>query len=297
MIVGTVSFLLLLQTAERPGGLLSWQSAALAAATLLAFGILIPHERRAPEPVLAVHLLGNRVFVRTVMTSAVIGCAYFGSSVFFPLYFQIVGGHSAAESGLMLLPQLLAGTVMTLVAGQVVSRTGHYKPAILIGMTIVSLALFMLGCVSLLSLGDIPALVCLFLLGMGGPICMSNLMVSLQNAIDPRDLGVGTSSQQFCNALAAVAGVATSGMLLTQRVRSRALDLLPRDKVDQLLTRGISHLPPHEHLIVADIYRYAFGTIFITSAALTFVALIFATRIPVLSLRESVAVRGSAPDA
>ena len=52
----------------------------------------------------------------------------FGAAIIFlPLYFQIVQGASATESGYRLLPFLLGLIVSSIVSGQIVSRTGHYK--------------------------------------------------------------------------------------------------------------------------------------------------------------------------
>ncbi len=288
LIVGSVSFLLLLQKAERLEQLMTLQALLLAVLAVGAFGLLLPQERRASEPILAVHLLRNKVFANTLVASAAIGLGFFGSSVFLPLYFQMVGGHTPAESGLLLLPQLLSGTAMSLLGGQYVSRTGKYKGFILTGMTLVSAAFFGFALVAHFGLGDEAAIACLMMMGAGGGMCMPNMTVALQNSIEPRDLGVGTSTMQFCNQLAAVAGVAISGLLLAQRARSYALGKLPEDIVDQLLRDGIrlvERLSGADKLAVVDIYRHAFTMNFLTSGLVSATAIYFATRIPVLALR------------
>jgi EmrB/QacA subfamily drug resistance transporter len=288
LVLGTVSFLMLVQRAEHVDLLLTATSALLAVLALVAFGVLVPHERRAAEPILAVHLLGNKIFVRTVVASAAIGCGFFGSTVFFPLYFQMVGGHSPAESGLLLLPQLLSGTAMSIIGGQFVARTGHYKAFIIVGILLVSLAFLLFAVIAWLGPNDLLTMGCLAMMGAGGGLCMPNMTVALQNAIEPRDLGVGTSSMQFCNQLAAVAGVALSGLLLSQRARSYASERLSGTVVEHVLGGGtqlLSHLSPAEHEVIVATYRHAFAGTFLTSAAVCFVALLFAVRIPVMALR------------
>lgn len=289
LIVGTVSFLMLVQRAEHVGLLVSPASAALALITVAAFGLLIPHERRAAEPILAVHLLGNGIFVRTVVASACIGLGFFGSTVFFPLYFQMVGGHSPAESGLLLLPQLLSGTAMSIIGGQFVSRTGKYKAFIIVGMLLVAIAFLLLAAIAWTGPNDLMTMGCLALMGAGGGLCMPNMTVALQNAIEPRDLGVGTSSMQFCNQLAAVAGVALSGLLLNQRARAYADEHLSSSAVNHVLNGGtqlLGHISAIDHAAIVATYRHAFAGTFLTSAAVCFVAFLFAVRIPVMALRE-----------
>lgn len=289
LIVGTVSFLTLVQRAEHVELLFSAPSAALAMMTLVAFVVLIPHERRAAEPILAVHLLSNAVFVRTLIASAAIGCGFFGSTVFFPLYFQMVGGHSPAESGLLLLPQLLSGTTMSILGGQIVARTGRYKAFIIVGMLLVALAFLFLAAIAWAGPNDILTMACLALMGAGGGLCMPNMTVALQNAIPPRDLGVGTSSMQFCNQLAAVAGVALSGLLLSQRARSFASEHLSGPVVEHVLSGGtqlLGHFTAAERDVIVATYRHAFAGTFLTSAVVCFIAFLFAARIPVLALRE-----------
>ena len=53
--------------------------------------------------------------------------AFFAVIVFMPIYMQVVEGASATESGLLLLPMLLAGLASRALAGHAISRTGRYK--------------------------------------------------------------------------------------------------------------------------------------------------------------------------
>jgi hypothetical protein len=57
----------------------------------------------------------------------IIGFALLGSVTYLPLFLQIVKGLSPTASGLRMVP-LMGGTLLTsILAGQIVSRTGRYK--------------------------------------------------------------------------------------------------------------------------------------------------------------------------
>ena len=47
--------------------------------------------------------------------------------IFLPLWFQIVQGATTTESGYLLFPFLIGLIFSSIVAGQIVSRTGRYK--------------------------------------------------------------------------------------------------------------------------------------------------------------------------
>ena len=79
---------------------------AVAAVVLLAG--FFAQERRAPEPVLPLRLFREPVFDVVSATLFLTTCAFFAAIVFLPLFLQRVTGASAVESGLQLLPLLLA---------------------------------------------------------------------------------------------------------------------------------------------------------------------------------------------
>ena len=91
---------------------------------LVAFGFV---ERRVAEPILSLGLFRNRNFALVSAIGFLLGFAMFGAINFLPLYQQTVQGASATNSGLLLLPMMLAMMASSLVAGQVITRTGRYK--------------------------------------------------------------------------------------------------------------------------------------------------------------------------
>ena len=102
-------------------------------------------ERRAAEPVLPLRLFRNRVFTVTSGIGLIVGFALFGSVTYLPLFLQVVNGASPTGSGLQMLPMMGGLLVTSIVSGQLISRTGRYKPFPIVGTALMAIGLFLLS--------------------------------------------------------------------------------------------------------------------------------------------------------
>src|SRR6185437_15182102 len=75
------------------GHVVAWgspQALGLAAVAVAGLAGFIAVERRSAEPILPLHLFGNRVFVISCAVGFIVGLAMFGSVTFMPMYLQVV---------------------------------------------------------------------------------------------------------------------------------------------------------------------------------------------------------------
>ena len=98
------------------------------------FAIWLFIEQRTPFPILPLSMFRNRIFTVIAITTFLTGVGMFGSILFIPLFVQGVIGSSATNSGLVMLPMMLAIVVGSVLGGQLLSRIGHYKILSLIGI-------------------------------------------------------------------------------------------------------------------------------------------------------------------
>jgi hypothetical protein len=124
-----------------------------------------------------------------------------------PLYLQIVRGHSPTESGLLMLPMtagVMSGSVMS---GQFVARTGRYKIFPVMGSMLLVSGMLLLAQINP---GTAMWLVGLYSLvfGLGLGFNMQTLVVAIQNAVPPQDMGVATSSATFFRQMGGTIGTA-----------------------------------------------------------------------------------------
>ena len=210
------------------GRLYAWGSpeivvlAAAAVALLVAF---VRQERRAPEPILPLRLFRDPVFDVVAAALFLTTCAFFAAVVFIPVYLQITTGASPTESGLLLLPLLLAATASTTVAGRLMSRNGRYKRFPVAGLGLMAIGLVLL---SSMDSGTSQVAVALYsmVFGAGFGLVGQVLTIAIQNAADRRDIGVATASANLFRALGGSVGVAVFGAVFASRHDTGAVFLI-----------------------------------------------------------------------
>ena len=159
------------------------------------------------DALIPLRLFRGRTFTVATMSSVIIGMGMFGAILVLPLYLQIVKGYSPTGAGLATLPLVLGIMAGSVISGQTISRTGRYKifPIVGTGLMVVGLYLF-----SLIG-ADTPlwktALIMPIVgLGLGGN--MQPIILAIQNAVSPREIGVATSSVTFFRQMGGTLGTA-----------------------------------------------------------------------------------------
>lgn len=125
-----------------------------------------------------------------------------------PQYLQIVKGASPTKSGLEMLPLMVGMIIASVVSGQITAKTGRYKifPTIGTVLMVAALLLFHFKVQWDTPLWESMIYMLVFGLGLGG--CMQTLVLAVQNAVPPQDMGVATASSTFFRQMGATAGTA-----------------------------------------------------------------------------------------
>ena len=186
-----------------------------AAATLLAAFAFV--ERSVPEPILPFHLLRNQTVAASVACMALVGMAMFGTISFVPLFVQGVIGTSATSSGVVLTPLLLGAVITSFVSGQIVSRTGRYRPNTLIGPVVLGAGELMLWRMSV-NTTNAEAARNMVICGIGLGAMMQIFVLSVQNSVSRSAMGTATALTQFSRSIGATLGVTLMGVLVNQRL-------------------------------------------------------------------------------
>jgi len=209
-----------------------WRSApilGLLAVSTLAWALFAWRTARVDEPLIPLRILGLAI-VRDAIFSSAFGIGGFvGLSVVMPIYYEICGGMNASDSGLTLIP-LMVGTVAgATLSGRMMAHVKHYKAAPLLGLGAGFLAA--LGAAAMMGSGRslllLNALLTVTTFGIGAMLPVAT--VSVQNAVDTRDLGTATASMQFFRQLAAGAIVALFAALAIGGGRAQLLEQLKTD--------------------------------------------------------------------
>lgn len=197
-----------------------WASAqviGLFSAAALSLAAFVLWERRAAEPILPPDLFRNRTFAASQAALFAVGGAMFGTIMFVPLFVQAVQGESATSSGAVLTPLMLGIIVASVVAGQIVSRTGRYRGVLLVGPPLMAAGLYLLTRLGVdSSPGETTRAV--VVVGVGIGLQMQTFTVVVQNAVPRRMMGVATASTQFFRSIGATAGVTVMGAIVIARL-------------------------------------------------------------------------------
>ncbi|MET9667583.1 MFS transporter [Streptomyces sp. NPDC006475] len=198
--------------------------AAGAAGTAVLFLVV---ESFAPEPIIPLRLFRDSVFNITSLVGAVVGVALFGAASYLPTFLQMVDGASATESGLLMLPMMGGIVVASIVSGQLISRTGRYKVYPVLGSAVSVAGMWLLSRLetdtSRLEYSAWQAV-----LGVGIGLVMPVLILAVQNAVPPADLGTATSANNYFRQIGGSVGAAVFGTLFADRLTDSLADRLPQ---------------------------------------------------------------------
>jgi len=185
----------------------------LLAASVLFLGAFVAWERRAEEPLVPLRLLRRRSIATAEIALFALGAVAFGTVTFVPLFVQGVLRESATSAGAVLTPLMLSWIGASVVAGQILSRTGRFRPVLLAGPPIMAVGFALLATMGTsASLSDVIRNV--VIVGAGVGLMMQPLVVVVQNATPQGMMGAATASAQFFRWTGSSVGVTLMGAIV-----------------------------------------------------------------------------------
>ena len=298
LLAGSLSFLIVLTTLG--GSTYAWGSPEIIGFglfSLVLLGSFILVERRVSEPVLPLSLWRNQVFTVTSAIGLVVGLALFGGTTYIPLFLQVVNGATPTESGLQLLPMMGGLLITSIGSGQIIARTGHYKPFPIIGCAVMAGGLFLLSTMDSAT-GSAEASVFMFVFGLGLGLVMQVLVLAVQNAVEYDQLGVATSGAALFRLIGGSLGTAVLGSIFTNGLDDRlAKSLPPSAETSKLETSGVdpsavAGLPPELKSAYIDAFSGSLDKVFLVAACVSLVGFVLALVLQERPLRDTVSAGG-----
>ena len=184
-------------------------------------------EHFATEPLIPLRLFRDSIFNITGLIGAVVGVALFGAASYLPTFLQMVDGATATESGLLMLPMMGGVVVASIVSGQLISRTGHYKVFPVLGCAVAAEGMWLLSRMEEGTSREVYSL-WMGILGLGIGFVMPVLVLAVQNSARPADLGTATSANNYFRQIGGSVGAAVFGTLFAGRLADQLAAELPR---------------------------------------------------------------------
>ena len=192
---------------------------ALSAASWLGFAVRL---RMAAEPLVPLGVLSNRVVIFAVLANAMSASAVMVLNVFLPMFFQLLVGLGASDSGLLLMTVMFSFNVGAGISGYVTGRVRRYKVLPIIGVVLALSATVALG-VAASRFGLIAIEALLTIIGLGAGCVPPMATVALQNAVERTELGAATASLNFVRSLGGTMCVGVFGALLAAKLGTGGL--------------------------------------------------------------------------
>jgi predicted MFS family arabinose efflux permease len=287
----TTPILIAVGRAESAGGWGQVDVLVPLAIGIMVLAALVVRERETPEPMIPLRLFANRIFAVASLISFSMSMVMIAMIILVPLDFELAAGLKPNEAGIRLIP-MTGGTVLgSFIAGQLVSRTGHYRIFPILGaavMTVVCGAIAATGLGSSLPLDTILTAI----LGLSFGFQLPTVIVPVQNALDLDDTGIGLSTIMFFRLIGGAFGVALLTAPLVAQLNSGALAIPGHDVLGPNPGIALLHLDQQEPVnpaLLASLQhtiRAAFSLVFLYAAgisALTMVASFGLKEIPLRS--------------
>ncbi|MFO1414720.1 MAG: MFS transporter [Burkholderiales bacterium] len=187
----------------------------VAVGAIVLIAAFVRRQRSAREPIIPPQFLRDRVIAPVLATGFLVSGSYLALTVVIPLYFQVGLGRNAAESGLLLLPTMLAGSAAAMLGGRYTKTHGRYRTPPLRSLPVAILAAVGLGFA--MPTGNVPLVAVLSAVAaMGVGTSFPCTMVAAQSAAPPRDVGAASGAMTLSRALggALVTGIAIATLLV-----------------------------------------------------------------------------------
>jgi EmrB/QacA subfamily drug resistance transporter len=193
----------------------AWQSPQIVTLTMAAIvfsALFIWWMRRAPEPFLPIAVLNNPVMRVGSITSACSQGVSIGLTIFVPLYYEMVHGLSATDSGLALIPIMMMVTPGSFMSSRAMLYTTHYKRVPIALLILGAAAVGWLAIDPLMPIWGVVIVMCC--VGLGAGSSYPTVTVSISNAVAHHQVGVAMGAMNFFRALASAFVVAVMGAIM-----------------------------------------------------------------------------------
>ncbi|WP_245672996.1 MDR family MFS transporter [Aldersonia kunmingensis] len=159
------------------------------------------------DALIPLRVFRNATFALGIVISVAVGAGMFGGIALIPQYLQVARGSSPTLAGMQMLPSVLGMMIGSIGSGLVIARTGRYRIFPLAGLALAALGMFLLHFVDVdTDMWIVMAFMLVLGLGLGN--VMSPMMLAMQNALPPRDMGVSTSTATFFRQIGGTLGIA-----------------------------------------------------------------------------------------
>jgi EmrB/QacA subfamily drug resistance transporter len=191
--------------------------ACYALGVLGVIGFILVERAMGDAALIPLKLFRSSTFSMASVLGVIVGFGMFGAMMSLPLYLQLVNGATPTEAGLLTIPMIVGLMTSSIVAGQLIAKTGKYRVFPILGSGLLAAGFLFLTFVTY----DKPVwftMIGMFIIGLGLGQLMQTLTLASQNSVGVRDMGVATSASTFFRQIGGTLGTAVIFSVLFARI-------------------------------------------------------------------------------
>ncbi|CAI6334453.1 unnamed protein product [Periconia digitata] len=228
-----------------------------------------------PEPTIPPRLFRNRTSTICFILSFLSGMLLEWIVYFYPLYFQALKGASPLRSGINTLPFNACLMPAAMIAGVMMSKTGHYRPLHITAYALVAVGLGLNATLDAAS-STVTWVFFQIILALGIGCTFVTLLPAIQAGLPESDVASATSLYAFFRSFGFIWGVTIPSLILNFRI-DKGLYTISDPIVRDLMANGgayefiaggnIQHLPTTTMVQVLELYTVALRLSWLASIA------------------------------
>jgi len=242
-------------------------------------------EHKASQPIIPLTLFKSRAFVLASTIGLFLGAGMFAAISYIPTYLQVVSGATATESGLLMLPAVIGIFGGSIGAGQIIAKTGAYRVFPIVGMFTAAVGIFLLS--TMTATTEIwVTMTYMAVLGIGLGLTMQPLILIVQGAVEAKNLGSATATNNFFREIGVTLGVSIFGSVFSSRLLANMANFGGSGGSGSLTPDAIKALPDAVKAQVIDSYVTALTPAFIYLVPVVLLGAVLAMFLPKIEISD-----------
>ncbi|WP_186003918.1 MDR family MFS transporter [Parageobacillus genomosp. 1] len=199
---------------ELGGNQYEWDSSviiSLFSAFAVLFLLFLYVETKAQEPIVSYHMFRKRLYAASNLIGFFSGATFIVATVYIPIFIQGVTGGTATNSGLILLPMMLATTVSAQLGGFLAGKTS-YRNVMILFMSVFMIGMFLLSTITE-DTSRFTVTWYMIIVGLGVGASFSVLGMAAIHHFSETERGAASSTNSFLRSLGMTIGITIFGII------------------------------------------------------------------------------------
>lgn len=248
-IFSSAGLILLLIPISGGGSTYKWNSSIIIAMFIVGglclIGFLLIEWKIPRLPMIPLGLFKSPLLSLVLSTNFLYGMTYYSFLYYVPYYFQIVRGYNPIMASVLLIPMVLTQAITSIISGQIISYTGHYKYVILFGYGswVLSCGLLLLWSETI-SIGVV--IVVLIIMGIGLGFTFQPCMVAAQAQARKSERAVVIGTRNVIRSFGGAIGIAMGSLIVSNTLLKEVNQaLVHREKYANIPSDYLKYLKLH----------------------------------------------------